>query len=181
MDERGVVVTPENGVSGGDFVSQEKRVVRGGSVGFSPVALRRHLQRAGYTVEEVADQIGLSRQAVSAWLAGRTTPSPQSLSRVAQLLEVTTADLTPGIPLESMTLQDLRTRAGMSQTAVAQELGVLQSYLSDVERGRRELNTDIAAALARLYQVPLDEILDAWERAVTLRKERLAARRKRKR
>lgn len=86
--------------------------MRSGSVGFSPVALRRYLQRAGYTVEEVADQIGLSRQAVSAWLGGRTTPSPQSLSRVAQLLEVTAADLTPGISFASMTLRDLRTRAG---------------------------------------------------------------------
>lgn len=156
-------------------------MARGGSVGFSPVALRRHLQRTGYTVEEVADQIGLSRQAVSAWLAGRTTPSPQSLSRVAKLLEVTSADLTPGISLESMTLQDLRTRAGLSQSAVARELGLRQSLLSDIERGRRDVNTDIVTALAQLYSVPADDVADAWEQTAALRRDQLAARRKRHR
>ncbi len=151
---------------------------RGGSVGFSPASLRRHLQRTGYTVEDVADQIGLSRQAVSAWLTGRTTPSPQSLAKVAHLLDVTPADLTPGVSLDAATLQDIRTRAGFSQVAVAQKLGVLQSLLSEIERGRRDLNMDLVASMADLYDVAPDDVADAWEQAVTRRKDQLAARRR---
>lgn len=154
---------------------------RGGSMGFSPVALRRNMQRTGYTAEEVADEIGLSRQSVSAWLVGRTTPSPKSLSRLAQLLGVTPADLTPGIPPDSASLQDMRTRAGLSQSAVAQKLGLLQSLLSDIERGRREFDADTAGKLAALYELPEDEIADAWEVGVARRHDQLAARRRSRR
>lgn len=171
-------MTRENEAGGWDFIGQEKRVARGGSVGFSPVSLRRHLQRTGYTIEDVADQIGLSRQAVSAWLTGRTTPSPQSLARVAQVLDVTPADLTPGVPLDSMTLQDMRTRAGLSQSAVARKLGILQSLLSEIERGRRDLSMDVAAKLADVYGVAADDAADAWEQAIARRKDQLAARRR---
>lgn len=178
-------MTPENEAHGSqDFVCQESQVPRGGSggsTGFSPAALRRHMQRTGYTVEEVADQIGLTRQAVSAWLTGRTTPSPRSLTQVAEVLEVTPADLTPGIGAQAVTLQDMRTRAGLSQSAVARQLGLLQSLLSDIERGRRDLNDDIVQRLADLYGLPHDEIVDAWESAIEHRRKQLSARRKRDR
>lgn len=162
-------------------MGQENRVPRGGSVGFSPAALRRFLHRKGFTVEEVADQIGLSRQAVSAWLVGRSTPSPASLARVADVLDVTPADLTPGAGTDDATLQDMRTRAGFTQSAAASELGLLQSFLSDVERGRRELNQPVAGRLADLYRQPEDDVADAWERAVARRRMELAARRQSKR
>ncbi len=165
-----------------DCAQQEERVPRGGSggsAGFSPAALRRQMQRSGFTVEDVADQIGLTRQAVSAWLTGRTTPSPRSLARVAALLDVTTADLTPGVGPESSTLQDMRIRAGFSQSVVAQELGLLQSMLSDIERGRRDLHMGTAQRLSGLYGLSVDEVADAWEIARAGRREHLAARRRR--
>lgn len=168
----------------GDCARQEERVPRGGSggsTGFSPAALRRHMQRSGFTVEDVADQIGLTRQAVSAWLTGRTTPSPRSLARVAAILDVTPADLTPGVDPESATLQDMRIRSGLSQSDVAQELGLLQSLLSDIERGRRDLNMGTAKRLANLYGLSVDEVADAWEIARAGRRDQLSARRRRNR
>ncbi|TSD93469.1 helix-turn-helix transcriptional regulator [Gordonia rubripertincta] len=154
---------------------------RGGSAGFSPAILRRHLQRTGYTLEEVADQIGLSRQAVSAWLAGRASPSPQSLAKVALLLDVTPADLTPGVRADALGLRDLRTRAGLSQSEVAHALELRQSLLSDIERGRRDVDAGIATDLAKQYGATIEDVVEAWEQTVAQRKNLLAARRKRHR
>lgn len=153
-------------------------MVRGNGRGFSPVALRQQLKRAGYSAEEVADQVGVSRQAVSAWLTGRRAPSPGSLARLAELLHVTTADLTPGVPDSAVSIQDVRVRAGMSQIAAASALRVGQSSLSDIERGRKPLDADLASRMADLYKTAEAEVVDAWEIAVSQRREYLAARRR---
>lgn len=150
---------------------------RGGSVGFSPAALRRSMERARFTAEELADQLGLSRQSVSAWLTGRTTPSPPSLIRAAELLNVTPADLTPGVS-RGLTLPDMRVRAGLTQSAAAERIAVAQTVLSQIERGRREVHPDTADKLARLYGLSAGEVIEAWEQGVVRRRTGLAARRR---
>ncbi|MDF3285042.1 helix-turn-helix transcriptional regulator [Gordonia sp. N1V] len=145
-------------------------------MGFSPETFRRYMQRAGFSAEDVADQIGLSRQSVSLWLAGRTTPSPPSLVRVAELLRVTPADLTPGISRRPATLPDIRIRAGHTQSAAAEAVGISQTVLSQIERGRREMDQAVADKLARLYEVSDADVVEAWELGIARRRDDLAAR-----
>ncbi len=148
---------------------------RGGTAGFSPAALRNALDRHALTIEDFADEIGISRQAVSSWLAGVTTPSPGSLVRAARTLELTPADLTPGISA-NLYIADLRVRTGMTQTATAEQLGISQSALSEIERGRRQPDPNLVASMVSLYSVDEEFIVEAWERTVADRERQRVAR-----
>jgi len=55
----------------------------------SPAALELH--RAGVTVQDVADRLGLSRPAVSQYLSGKRRPHPRLLEAVAALAGEPTA------------------------------------------------------------------------------------------
>lgn len=150
------------GVDGGEAV---RRVPRGGTAGFSPAALRRALERHDLAIEDLADEIGVSRQAVSSWLGGVTTPSPASLVSAAKAVGLTPADLTPGVS-DHPYLADLRGRAGLTQTEVAKSLGMAKSVLSDIERGRRAPDPSLLALMAPLYAVSEKTLRAAWDRGV---------------
>lgn len=157
-------------------IGEAERVPRGGTAGFSPAALRNALDRHSLTIEDFADEIGISRQAVSSWLAGVTTPSPSSLTKAARTLELTPADLTPGVSA-NLYIGDLRVRAGLSQTAMAKQLGIAQSALSEIERGRRQPDPNVVASMVSLYSVDEGFIVEAWERTLADRERQRAARR----
>ncbi|MFJ4677125.1 helix-turn-helix transcriptional regulator [Kitasatospora sp. NPDC088783] len=53
--------------------------------------LGRQLHRAGLTQAEFAEQVGVTRAAVSAWIVGRAVPSPVTLPKVAAVLEAAAA------------------------------------------------------------------------------------------
>lgn len=55
------------------------------SLGERIKALRR---RAGLSQEQVAEQVGVSRQAVAKWEAGHSAPSTENLRKLAQVLQV---------------------------------------------------------------------------------------------
>ena len=55
------------------------------SLGERIKALRR---RAGLSQEQVAEQVGVSRQAVAKWEAGQSAPSTKNLRKLAQVLQV---------------------------------------------------------------------------------------------
>lgn len=50
------------------------------------VWLGRQLRRAGMSQAEFAEQLGLTRAAVSAWVTGRAQPRPDLMPRIAELL-----------------------------------------------------------------------------------------------
>ena len=56
-------------------------------------------------------------------------------------------------------LADLRKAAGLSQTEVANTLGVPQRTVSFYERAARQVPRDLVKPLADLYGVPAEEIL----------------------
>ncbi|MBA4025047.1 MAG: transcriptional regulator [Gordonia sp.] len=156
---------------------------RGGVAGFSPDALRRAIQKAGLTVDELGGLIDVSRQAIEAWLRSETVPSPKSLRKAAEALDVDPSSLTLNNS-RSAQLADLRVRAGLSQAAAAVQAGISATTLRQAERGQRKtLDPDLAHALAHAYGVSVDEVMTAWEvagknRADWLR-SRTAARRNR--
>ena len=163
------------------MIREVVRVSRGGSPGFSPAALRRVLTREGMSIEDLADEIGVSRQAVSAWLQGVTTPAPRSLVLAAKTLGVSPGDLTPNASAR-VYVADLRVRAGYTQTELAAQLSVTASKLSDIERGRLPIDEALAARIADILSVGESEVVQAWDHGLndrqTLRRERAAARRR---
>lgn len=165
---------PQTG--GTDSTERGGQMPRAGVHGFSAAALRRTMNRAGMSADELAELVGVARQTVSAWLNSVTVPSPGSLSKVASVLEVDVAEFTPAIAGEPV-LVDLRVRAGFTQTAAAAELGVARTVLGVIERGqRRELPVQLAAAMATAYGVTHSEIEAAWDATLESRRQRLTAR-----
>ncbi|WP_310649855.1 helix-turn-helix transcriptional regulator [Gordonia amicalis] len=157
---------------------------RAGVHGFSAAALRRTMTRAGVSTDELAELIGVARQTVSAWLNNVTVPSPGSLAKVADVLEVEVAEFTPSA-VGDPSLVDLRVRAGLSQTAAAVALGVSRTVLGVVERGqRRELPAPLADGMASVYASTPADVYAAWEVTLATRRQvleaRAAARRRRK-
>lgn len=57
-------------------------------------------------------------------------------------------------------LKDLREDHDLTQTQVAEYLGMKQSQYSRYERGLRDIPTDILIRLARLYRTSTDYILE---------------------
>lgn len=132
--------------------------------GFSPSALRSAMARKPAAVNDLADAIGASRQSVSAWLAGRASPTPALLLKAANWLSVAVDDLVP-LPPGSLRVSDLRVRAGLSQRDAAPPLGVSASSLTDIEKGRRKIDHDVAKSMAELYGVPVSRVVEAWQRS----------------
>mgnify|MGYP001120322968 CR=1 FL=1 len=158
----------------------EDRVPRGGSDVFSPSVFKRHLERHGLSLEDIAAEIGVSRQAVSQWLAGATTPSPKSLIKAAEALSLSPADLTPNTD-SYQHLADLRVRVGLTQAQAAGQASIPPSSLSALERGLGRPDPQLLVRLAELYRVDLNEVEDAWGRTASAkdraRKSRMPTRR----
>ena len=53
-----------------------------------------------------------------------------------------------------MTIDALRGREGISQTAFARQMGISKQYLCDVEKGRRMVSTEQAARFAKAFGHP---------------------------
>jgi transcriptional regulator with XRE-family HTH domain len=60
-------------------------------------------------------------------------------------------------------LKRLRTRRGVTLTAVAATTGISKSTLSRLESGQRKPSLELLLPLAAVYQVPLDELVGAPE------------------
>lgn len=60
-------------------------------------------------------------------------------------------------------LRELRKRSGMSLAALADTTGISVSTLSRLESGLRKPTLELLLPLAKAYQIPLDELVDAPE------------------
>ena len=56
-------------------------------------------------------------------------------------------------------LRDLRTRRGLTQTQVAEKLGVPQVLVSEYELGKTRIHGALVAAFAKVLRASADEIL----------------------
>jgi len=62
-------------------------------------------------------------------------------------------------------IRDHRTRCGMTQEFVAEQLGVSRQAVSKWESGASDPSTSNLLALAKLFDVPADEMLRSVERS----------------
>lgn len=56
-------------------------------------------------------------------------------------------------------LRDLRRKSGMTQNALAHHLGLDRSYLSDVERGKKNMSLSYLETVAQGFNITLAELL----------------------
>lgn len=77
----------------------------------------------GMTQEEVAEQVGLTRQAVSSYESGRTQPGLDILERLAQVYEVELTDIVYGRS------KDVQLRKALKITAIAAAAVILAAQL----------------------------------------------------
>ena len=54
----------------------------------------------GLSQEELAEKIGVSRQSIYAWESGKSVPDIENMSKLCQILEIKTNDLTNGLEIE---------------------------------------------------------------------------------
>ena len=77
-------------------------------------------------------------------------------------------------------LRELRPKAGLTQVAVAEALGVSQTGISDVEIGERGVDYLLVRDLCRLYEITMDEFLAEFDKRLVEKKLEPAPRIRRK-
>lgn len=59
---------------------------------------------------------------------------------------------------KKITLQHLRSQLGLTQEAVAKQLGISRCFYTQLENGRRTPSLGVAARMASFYGVNIDDI-----------------------
>lgn len=65
---------------------------------------------------------------------------------------------------DSMALKDLRKKAGLTQTQVAEKLNVGQATVSEWENGVSQIKLSYLSSLASLYDCKISELINACDR-----------------
>lgn len=151
-------------------------MARSGVRGFRADRLRELRIRAGLSTDDLAARLGVSRQAVSTWETGRSTPPANKLRYIAEELDVSVNALIP-IPESQLRLADLRALASLTQVDAANLLGISPTVLGDIERGAKRLGVNEARAelMADVYDTDLQVVRDAWARTERNRLKRARA------
>jgi transcriptional regulator with XRE-family HTH domain len=63
------------------------------------------------------------------------------------------------VQLNPAALRAIRERSGLTVTALAEQAGIKQAHLSNIEAGRRNAGPDVIVALATALKVELPAIL----------------------
>ena len=159
------------GEQAGDLTPGVDEVPRSGVRGFRADRLRELRVKAGLTPDDLSVRIGSSRQSVSHWETGRSTPAPPVLKQIAQELDVSISVLVP-IPDNRLRMGDLRVRAGLTQIQAAERLGISPTSLAEIEKGMKPVNDQRVSAIAELYNVETAQVVEVWERGRETRETR---------
>ncbi|MGE2767163.1 helix-turn-helix transcriptional regulator [Rhodococcus sp. 1.20] len=155
----------------GDLTPGVDEVPRSGVRGFRADRLRELRVKAGLTPDDLSVRLGSSRQSVSHWETGRSTPAPPVLRQIAQELDVSISVLVP-IPNNRLRMGDLRVRAGLTQIQAAERLGISPTSLAEIEKGMKPVNDQRVSAIAELYNVETAQVVEVWERGRETRETR---------
>ena len=68
-------------------------------------------------------------------------------------------------------LTDRRTKAGISQQALADRLGYNINYIGQIERAEKSPSLNVLMSLATVFDLSLSELFNAAERRVSLSKK----------
>lgn len=63
-------------------------------------------------------------------------------------------------------IREARKKTGLSQEALGLEAGLDRTYISSVERGRRNISFDNLVKIAKTLEVKPSQLLTRWEKIV---------------
>lgn len=132
---------------------------------FSALTFRESMDSLGWNAQQVSDHLGLGVNMISGMRTGKKTPSLEALARIAALFNKPVADFLDLPPTADWTLRHYRLAAGLTQAAVAQQLGVDSSAVSKWELQRSRPPEGTVASLAALYGTTSSELGQVIDRA----------------
>ena len=117
---------------------------------FSAKAFRDACEQAGTTKKAIAARLGVTPTTMSSLLSGRSTPSMKLLAKMVEVFGGSLVDFLDMPPPRQWELKHYRVAAGLTQAALARELGVAPSAVSGWELGKY---APTAAVLPRMAEV----------------------------
>lgn len=142
---------------------------------FSAHAFRESMDRSGWNGREASKQLGLDATTISRLRTGKKTPSMQVLTRIASRFNRPVADFLDLPPSSQWGLLHYRLAAGLTQSAVAEHLGIGPSAVSKWELRRSRPTENTVTNLAALYGTTPNELRHAIDRAHDSPTEQLLA------
>lgn len=126
--------------------------------------LRESMDAHGMSSRELSSHVGLGVNMVSAIRTGKKAPSLETLTRIAALFNRPVTDFLDLPPASDWTLRHYRLAAGLTQAAVADQLGVHSSAVYKWEQQRTRPSEDTLTNLAALYNVTADHLHQVIDR-----------------
>ena len=77
--------------------------------------IKRYRTQNNITQEQLAEKINVTRQAVSNWENGKTEPDIETLTKIAQIFDISIDELVDGIPTGIKELRGKRTHLYLRQ------------------------------------------------------------------
>ena len=155
---------------------------RQGTPGFDPGRLRSARAAASLTRGALAAAANVHEDELKKWETGRRVPQVDTVAALARALNISPLALLDRGADQALTLQQLRTVAGLSQQRTAELSGLLRTTYSQIERGETvTLSEPDAAAIGRAFEADTAEVLAAHaaSRSVHLRRRSAVTGRKR--
>lgn len=131
---------------------------------FSSVKFATRVKSSSLTGRVIAERLGVTPTTVSALGRGRKAPSADVLCRIPSVLGGATTDYLNLPPRSQWELRHFRLVAGLTQQAVANDLGVAAAAVSGWERRRYKPPVVVLPKLAELYSASQDELVAVIER-----------------
>ena len=122
--------------------------------------LREARLTKGLSLQEAGDLVGLDPNTIARYEAGRYKPSSTSLVAFAYVYDKPADFFLIGSRELGKKLRHARRAAGLSQLAAAEAVGIHQVTVSKFERGIQDPSTEYLLAMARVYAVSMDWLLD---------------------
>lgn len=120
---------------------------------FSAKAFRRACEQAKAPKKAIAAELGVTPTTMSSLLNGRSTPSMKTLIRMVDFFGGSLADFLDMPPRPQWELKHYRIAAGLTQAALARELGVTPSAVSGWELGKYQPGAALVPRMADLFGI----------------------------
>ncbi len=141
-----------------------------GVAGFSGAAARQARRLTGLTADQVGVQLGVTEQTVFRWERNRSRPTAEHLGALAQVLNVSPADLMPRRATRTPNLRDLRQFAGVSIAVLSEKTKISASAIVRFERGvASSMSEAVTDRLAEVYGLTSEEIENARQASLIAR------------
>ena len=134
--------------------------------------LRLARKKCGYTQERLADEVGVTKQAVSQYEKGKFLPDPEVLAKISRVLGVSLHYLMRRQVLEIEAVEFRKSSGTSSKDRVLAEvltIGTIEKYINIMSILNMELSVDSVAAVRGNVSVPEDaeqyaiELRDHWQ------------------